>query len=302
MQRRLFLKSAGVVCLAPGSTLAAEVEGEKPFIGTNVYPWMTFYKREQRAWADDIETGLQAVASTGVQGFEPIAESVSQVEQLGGLLKKHALTMPTLYVNSTLHDKTKADASVSLVMSIARAAKALGTKVIVTNPSPIRWGGSENKSDAQLREQASNLQALGKALGQEGLTLAYHNHDAELRQGAREFHHMLSGTSAEHVQWCLDAHWIYRGCGDSEVALFDTIERYHERIVELHLRQSRGGVWTEAFHMQGDIDYRRLFDQVDAWGLKPYLVLEQAVEAKSPNTMTAVEAHRQGRDNLSKAL
>ncbi len=53
------------------------------------------------------------------------------------------------------------------------------------------------------------------------------------------------------------------GCGDLQVGLFDTVERYHERIVELHLRQSTGGVWTEALHMVGDIDYRRLFDQVD---------------------------------------
>jgi len=47
------------------------------------------------------------------------------------------------------------------------------------------------------------------------------NRDAELRQGGREFHHMLTATNPDDVKLCLDAHWIYRGCGDSQVAVFD---------------------------------------------------------------------------------
>jgi len=105
---------------------------------------------------------------------------------------------------------------------------------------------------------------------------------------------MMLATDPDNVTLCLDAHWIYRGAGNSQVALFDVVKLYGPRISELHLRQSSGGVWTEAFS-DGDIDYRRLAKELVALGVKPHLVLEQAVEKDSPNTLGAVEAHRQGR-------
>jgi inosose dehydratase len=202
--------------------------------------------------------------------------------------------MQSLYVNSTLHDESAAPASIDQVLAIARRAAEIGTKIIVTNPSPLRWGGSDNKTDAQIRSQAVALDRLGRELRGLGLTLAYHNHDAELRLGAREFHHMLTATDPANVTFCLDAHWVFRGCGDSQVALFDVLEHYGERIVELHLRQSRAGVWTEVFSADGDVDYARLSTWLQKHNVRPRLTLEQAVEKGSPKTTDAVTAHRQG--------
>ncbi|MCK5701309.1 MAG: sugar phosphate isomerase/epimerase, partial [Cyclobacteriaceae bacterium] len=119
--------------------------------------------------------------------------------------------------------------------------------------------------------------------------LAYHNHDIEMRESAREFHHMLTGTDPDYVHLCLDAHWIYRGSGNSQVALFDIVEMYADRIVELHLRQSQDGIWSEVFG-EGDIDYARLIKILKNKKLKPHIVLEQAIEEGTPNTMSSVEA------------
>ena len=250
---------------------------------------MMFYRRRDREWKDDVAAGLAEVARSGVKGFEPIAGSAEDVRRLGPLLDKHTLEMRSLYVNSRLHESAGVDEAIRGVLAIAKEAKALGTKIIVTNPVPTRWGGLEDKSDAQLKVQSTALNELGIEVRKLGLTFAYHNHDAELRQGAREFHHMLTATDPENVKLCLDSHWIFRGCGDSQVALFDAVAHYHTRIVELHLRQSTGGIWTEAFSMEGDIDSPRLFEQLETWKLKPHLVLEQAVEEKSPDMLSAVE-------------
>ncbi|MGK0186357.1 MAG: inosose dehydratase [Verrucomicrobiales bacterium] len=302
MKRRQFITTSAFAASAsllngdPGETVNV------PHIATNVYPWTTFYKRRNRQWSDEVDAGLAEVAQTGIQGFEPIGNSAKQVRELGPLLKKHQLEMRSIYVNSTLHDSAVASTSMDTVIDTAIAAKELGTRIIVTNPSPIRWGGTENKNDAQLREQARNLDKLGAKLRSEGLTLAYHNHDAELRAGGREFHHMLTATDPDKVKLCLDSHWIYRGCGDSQVALFDSVQHYHSRIVELHLRQSTDGIWNEIFTVNGDIDYNRLFKQLSEWKLAPHIVLEQAVEAKSPNTLTAVEAHQQSFKNITTSL
>jgi inosose dehydratase len=45
----------------------------------------------------------------------------------------------------------------------------------------------------------------------------------------------------------------------------------------------------------GDIDYRQVADGLNARGVRPLLVLEQAVEKGTPNTMDAIESHRRSR-------
>jgi len=103
---------------------------------------------------------------------------------------------------------------------------------------------------------------------------------------------MLLASDPRNVSLCLDAHWVYRGSGNSQVALFDVVKLYGKRIVEVHIRQSKGGIWQETFS-DGDIDYRRLATDLKAQNVRPLLVLEQCLEKGSPNTMGPVEAHRQ---------
>ena len=296
--RRRFLKKCtavtGATLACSQGAVASAAPGKQPLhLATNVYPWFTFYRRENRDFNQALDDGLKAVAGSGFAGFEPIANGPQDIDKLEPLLEKHGLRMRSLYVNSELHDKQKAAASIKQVLAIARRAKKAGTRFIVTNPSPIRWGGPEDKNDAQLKVQAAALDRLGAELRAQGMTLSYHNHDAELRNAAREFHHMMVGTSPKNVTLCLDSHWIYRGAGDSAVAVFDILKLYGSRITELHLRQSVNGIWTESFG-EGDIDYPALAKYLCTIGVKPHIVLEQAVEGKTPKTMNAAEAHRRG--------
>ena len=294
--RRTFLTTLGwasgaaLLSVQPSLGLTAEV-GDKLHVACSEYPWTVFYQRENQNFNANLEAGLEEVARSGVQGYEPSATSPEQVDHLVSLLKKHNLEMRSLYVNTLLHDPAKAEKSIEAVLLIAQRASKAGTKIIVTNPSPISWGGPENKDDSQLRLQGKSLEKLGKGLRAMGLTLAYHNHDIELRKSAREFHHMLAGTDPKYVKFCLDSHWVYRGSGNSSVALFDVVALYAPRIVELHLRQSVDGIWSETFG-DGDIDYPALVQKLRDAGVKPHLVLEQAVEKGTPRSMDAVESHR----------
>jgi len=293
IDRRTFLGAAGAVPLAVPAlrTLAADPPLE---VSTNTYPWGTFATRDGRAFQPRSDETLDAIAAAGLTGYEPALTDAAELDGLGPRLQARGLRMPSLYASSTLHDEALAPASVENVLRIARRAATMGTRIIVTNPTPIRWAGAENKTDAQIRSQAAALDRLGREVSALGLTLAYHNHDSELRLGGREFHHMLTATDPAHVKFCLDAHWVFRGCGDSQVALFDVLEHYGDRIVELHLRQSNGGPWSETFAVAGDIDYQRLADWLRRHGIRPLLTLEQAVEEKSPRTTDAVTAHREG--------
>lgn len=267
-------------------------------VATNTYPWLTFYNREKKDFKIHSHHLLASIQKSGISGYEPILNSVNELNGLGDKLKTNRLEMRSFYVNSTLHDPEVAQSSIDQVLAISEAAQNLGARIVVTNPSPISWSGKEDKSDAQLKLQARNLDELGRQLRNRGMILAYHNHDAELRQGAREFHHMLTATNPENVKLCLDAHWVYRGCGNSEIALFDTLHHYHKRIVELHLRQSTHGIWDEAWSARGDINYIKLIEFLAEVDIHPHMVLEQAVEAQSPTSLNAEKAHAIGSKNL----
>jgi inosose dehydratase len=294
--RRTFCQRTSIVaaCSLLGSLPSTAVGAEprrRLHLACNQYVWHTFYQREGKNLAEHLDTALGEMAKAGMDGFEPIAGTPGDITQLAPLLEKHGLQMRSLYVNSTLHDPEAVARSLEEILAIAEAARQVGTRIIVTNPSPIRWGGPEAKTDAQLICQAEALNRLGKGLRGLNLQLAYHYHDIELQHAAREFHHMMVGTDPRLVGLCLDTHWLYRGAGNSAIALFDAVELYASRICELHVRQSREQVWTETVD-DGDIDYGRLTSMLATRRLRPHVVLEQAVEARTPHTMNALEAHR----------
>lgn len=290
--RRRFLAATAAVGAAP---LFAADSPTRPWVGVQVYPWKTFRKRaNQPDFEADLAAGMAEVAKTGADGFEGVASEPAQVKALAAACKAAGLTMRSLYVPSTLHDPMQAHAQIRRAVATAAEAKKHGVTVVVTNPAPISWSPPlVDKTDQQLQTQAENLRAFGKAITAQGQVLAYHTHDMEMRQAAREFHHMLLHTDPAALSFCLDAHWFFRGAGDSELALFDAVKLYGARVVELHLRQSEKGVWTEAFG-RGDIDYPKLAVALAVLKRKPLVVLEQAVEAKSPNTLDAVAAHTLG--------
>ncbi|GAB2799221.1 hypothetical protein GCM10027275_51320 [Rhabdobacter roseus] len=296
--RRHFLATTALAAagLAAPRYLAATPTAKPRAISCNQYTWFTFYQRDGKDWAANLDASLAEYVQSGLTAYEPSFTQVEEVGTLAPLLKKYHLAMPSAYVNSTLHKTDDAKASITTALAIAEAGKPLGLQVLVTNPSPLRWGGEEIKNDAELAEQAKNLNYLGAELRKRGITLAYHTHDVEMRAGAREFHHMLQATDPQNVSFCFDVHWIYRGSGNSQLAVFDVLKLYGARTAELHVRQSVGGTWAEAFGA-GDIDYPRLVSELKAMGVRPHVVLEQCIEAKSPRTLSALEAHQQSLRN-----
>ncbi len=262
-------------------------------ISCNDYNWRTFFSRQNKDWGIDVAADIAEFSKSGLKAIEPnITDSAAALRMIE-VLKKYNIKMPSIYVNSVLHDKDEIEKSIETILQIADVVKNYGTKIVVTNPSPIKWGGKEIKNDAQLMIQAQAMEKLGSELRRKGLKLAYHTHDVELRAGAREFHHVLLNTSPQNVYFCFDIHWVYRGSENSELAVFDVLKLYGKRIIELHIRQSKNGVWSEIFTPEGDIDYRRLANEMKKNKIFPHLVIEQCVEAQSPNTVDAVAAHKQ---------
>jgi inosose dehydratase len=289
--RRSFLNTlAGVTTLSVLSLSEKTVKRPKFPISCNSYNWITFYGREKKSWGEDLESCIAEFSKTGITAYEPGLSGLEEVKKLIPVLKKYNISMPSVYVGSVMHTTEDAQKSITEILAIADEVKTYGTKIIVTNPNPIKWGSEDLKTDEQLTIQAAAMENLGAALRQKGLTLAYHTHAPEFKAGAREFHHTLLNTTPQNVSFCFDVHWVFRGSNDSNVAVFDVLKLYGKRVVELHVRQSVNGVWSETFG-EGDIDYVRFAEKLKAKKISPLIVIEQCVEDKSPHTMNGLAAH-----------
>jgi inosose dehydratase len=283
--RREFLKSIPLGAFL----LLKNPWDEKRIISCNGYNWITFYQRAGKVWGQDWEACIQDYARSGLKALEPSIGHVEDLNKLIPTLKKYDISLPSIYVGSILHESKEADLSIQRILAIADRLKSEGTNIIVTNPSPLKNGA--RKSDSELACQAEKLNTLGNLLKQKGITLAYHTHDVEFRENAREFHYVLQHTKPENLAFCMDVHWVYRGSGNSEQTVFDILKTYGNRIAALHIRQSQNGIWTETFSEKGDIDYVRFAKELKKQKIKPHLVIEQCLEAKTKLTMDAAQAH-----------
>ena len=261
-------------------------------VGTQSYSWLQIYQEQSKNYREHLDEIFGMVRDAGIETWEGSVESEEDASAQKKLLDKHGLKMRSIYVGSQLHTPDW-EKSVARILQQARWAKAIGTEVIVTNPNPING----DKTDDQLKTQAEALNVLGGQLASEEIQLAYHTHTPEMKNAAREFHHMMLGTDPGHMGLCLDAHWVFRGAGNSQVALYDIVKLYAFRIRELHLRQSKDGVWTEVLG-DGDIDYRPLAALLKEMNFAGPLILEQCVEKGTPRTLSGADRQKQSRRYL----
>jgi inosose dehydratase len=261
-------------------------------VGVQSYTWTQIYQEQKKQFQDHLDEVFGFIKDAGYDAWEGTPSSKLDAQKQKSLLDKHGLAAPSAYLPTMLH-MPDWEKQVDSTVQRASYAQILGATVIVTNPSPTK----ELKTDEQLKRQAEALNVLGGKLASEGLKLLYHFHAPEMRAAAREVHHMMLGTDPGHMGLCLDVHWAYRGAENSQVALYDLVTLYARRIGELHLRQSKDGVWTEVFE-DGDIDYRPLAELLKHLDFSGPLMLEQCVEEGTPRTMSGMERQKKGREYI----
>ncbi len=184
--RREFLAGMGLsaaALLGSGTLCAADPQAEEePHVAINQWSVGAMRGRDNKQSGISLDEELAGLAACGINGLEPGLQTPEQAEVLAAQLAKHGLEMRSVYTGSELLDPTTSQQEIERIVALAQRAKALGTKIIVTNPSPLPE--RRGKTDAQLEAQAAGLNQLGRELTALGLTLAYHNHDVELAHAA----------------------------------------------------------------------------------------------------------------------
>jgi inosose dehydratase len=285
------------------SSLAALAAADAPSsappttrVVAQLYVWTQYYNQRHERLDDYLDEVFAAVGRAGydaVQGFLNAYDTPAAAESFAARLKQHSLTMPIAYAGGAMHTREDGQKTIAQIVRQAEIGARQGLRVVVHNPNPI----GREKTDEELAIQAENLDSLGQRLRSLGIRLAIHSHAPEFRSAAREWYHILRNTKPENVSICLDLHWVYRGGQDPYKLLADA----GERVIDLHLRNSRGGVWSEDL-ADGDLDYARIADVLKQIGYRGTYTVELAYEPKTGKTRSIEENLARSRQYVTRVL
>ena len=283
--RRVFLIAICVLaCVRPAGGAA------RSRVAAQMYVWMQHYEERGQRLDDHLHEAFAATARAGfteVQGWLSWFATPERASVTGAALTANRVKMAAAYAGGPLHDG-RASATIDQIVERSARAGAHGVLSIVMNPD-VRADGAE-KTDEELAIQARNLDRLGARLASSGVALAVHAHDKEMRSGAREWHHILRHTNPAIVGICLDLNWALRG-GQDPLAL---LRASRGRIVDLHLRNSRDGVWLQELG-PGDLDYSRVAGILRDESYAGTVTVELAYEPRTTRTRSVEENLRRSR-------
>jgi len=264
--------------------------GYAPKLSVEAYIWIQHFASRKETLAAGEDDALRETHQAGYQRVELSADFFKPEvrEQTRAMLGKYVLNPESVYAGTTLHEAQAAETSIQTVLELADFLKPLGTRVIITNPSPKPEQG--RKSDDELKTQVQYVTQLGTALQRRGMKLLLHHHTPELRDNAREWWYELQQTSPDVVGCCVDVHWAYRG--GQEVMPF--LQRVGARVESLHLRNSQHGVWMEDLGT-GDVDYSQVAKYLHQINYRGFLVVELAYEEGTVITRSLEDDLRRSR-------
>lgn len=298
--RRQFLRSASVSVALPVlaplicPSLAAEAPKKCP-VGSNIYGWSQYYQRQGKNVNDHLDelfTTLHDLEYEYLEGFLDLNQPDNNA-RLADRMRAKGLRPVCLYTGARLHEAGNSEAVVVKLLRAAEVCQKAGFSVIDCNPDPI----GREKTDQELATQAKALNDFGAGLKRLGIRLGIHNHTPEMANHAREFHQVFRDTDPGLVGLCYDVHWVFRG----GIAPKECLKECGNRIVSLHLRQSRNGPWWEDLDT-GDIDYSEVARFVQEHHLTVPLTVELAIEEGTKLTRSAVENHRRSREYVRRVF
>ncbi len=284
LSRREWLTSA---LAAPGLVSSSPY---KPRLAAAFYVWTQQFSAQKKPLVEGLPEALGAIRRAGYRAVELMAQCFQPdvCDVTLKALRDYRLELPSVYNGGPMHTAEEAEQTIAETLRLAAAAKAAGAYLLNFNPSPKP--GRERKSDEELDAQARNVNALAEKLRLQGYRLHLHHHDPEMAENAREWRHLARHTDAELVGFCIDVDWVRRGGQDP----LEILREAGPRLVSLHLRNSREGVWTEDFG-EGDIDYRAVAAYLRQIGFQGLLIVELAYRKETRITRSLEENLRLSR-------
>ncbi|MCC6862652.1 MAG: TIM barrel protein [Bryobacterales bacterium] len=271
---------------AAGGLKAAQYQ---PILTAQIYVWTQQFNARKQTLAEGMAEAFPAIRRAGYSQVELVSQFFSPElsAKTIALLREQGLKCPVVYSGGAFHEPEAAEKSIGEILKLAETARPAGVRDVNVNPSPKPR--QELKTDQELALQARNLDRLAGMLGRHGMRLMTHHHTPELKEKGREWRHQLSHT--RRVYTCVDTDWAVRS-GEDPLALLRESGR---RLLSLHLRSGRSGVWMESLG-DGEPDYRPIAAYLKKTGFTGYLVVELAYEKGTQVTRSLEENIRLSRE------
>ena len=273
-----------------GGAFGAARRGYAPKMGVQAYVWQQSLGRDKRTIADGVADVVSSLAEAGYKAVEMTSSFFTPelAPRTLDLLAARGLKLAIVYNGGDMHTADGAARTTDDTLALVERVRAARIEGVSFNPNPKK--GRERKTDAELETQTRATGELGKRLHRMKLPLLVHEHAPELAENAREWRHLLRGTDPKHVGVCLDVHWVLRAGLDP----MTLVEEAGPRIGDVHLRNSRNGVWLEEL-ADGDVDYSKVAAHLKKIGYRGWLVVELAWDPGTAITRGLTENLRRSR-------
>jgi sugar phosphate isomerase/epimerase len=159
---------------------------------------------------------------------------------------------------------------------VAAGAAALGAQRVVMSGTGLSPEGTFEAT--ALKEKATELERLGKICRQNGIRLAYHNHNPEFANHNAEIEALAKSTSAELVDLLMDAGHGYLGGGNPA----EFMSRNSSRIFGCHVKTFHGKDEQKPLG-QGDFGFEALAAAIKETGWKGWIISEEGGNPRYAN-------------------
>ncbi|WP_299286112.1 sugar phosphate isomerase/epimerase [uncultured Tateyamaria sp.] len=209
---------------------------------------------------------LQMLADLGyaeVEGYGALLDDPAMITALADGLKTTGLTMPTCHVALEMCQKDPA--------KVVDIAAQLGVKTAVI---PYIHIDDRPTDAAGWRAYGAGLEEVQKRLAEDGIALAYHNHDFEcvaMADGTMPIDLILEAAPSVYLEY--DPAWAVRAGADPA----ETITKHGGRILCAHLKdiapegeaEDEDG-WADVGH--GTMDWPGLFGALKSAGTRHFIM------------------------------
>lgn len=200
----------------------------------------------------------------GFKHVEIVGNHDLSAEQMKSLLKKNALTVTSAHVQLSALEN---DYAPTVAFN-----KSVGNRVII-----VPWIEPKDRPDSTRGwiDYARRLDAMGAKLRHDGIQLAYHNHNFEMKKynGVTALEILMNHTSRDNLKLEMDAAWVSRG-GQDPVRF---LQEYPGRIYAIHAKDNASiGIRDDEMNFaplgEGLLDWSAILPAAKANGVRWFII------------------------------
>lgn len=244
-----------------------------------------------------VEPGLRDSAKLGYWGYESYNDAVEPIEEnpgWGKLLEEYKIPMPSSYFNFNLTDPAVRKAQVEKATRYGKIIKKHGGITAVIGPNGVNR--TTYDFNAAKNDVVTTLNEVGKALTDEGLVAALHQHTGTCVDTRDQVDAVLNAVDTRVVKFGPDVGQLQKAGTDPVQVLKD----YQSLLRTIHLKDYLGERYWAGYCPlgKGKVDLPAVMDVLEKADGLQYVMVELDMTGGAP--MTPFECAKTSKEYLVK--